>query len=274
MVYSSQPESGLAKKVTIQTLKNLKQQREKFVTVALYDAPMAAMAERCGIEVVLVGDSLGMTVLGYDSTIPVTMEQMIYHIEAVARGNRRSLIISDLPFMTYATPEQAMVNATRVMQAGAQMVKIEGGRWLAPIVTMLSERGIPVCAHIGLTPQSVYKLGGFRVQGRTPESAAILREDALILEGAGADIVLLEGVPAELASQITTSLHVPSIGIGAGRDTDAQVLVINDILGLTERPPKFAKNFLKETGGIQGALQRYTQEVKAGLFPADEHIFT
>lgn len=274
MVYSSQPESGLAKKVTIQTLKNLKQQREKFVTVALYDAPMAAMAERCGIEVVLVGDSLGMTVLGYDSTIPVTMEQMIYHIEAVARGNRRSLIISDLPFMTYATPEQAMVNATRVMQAGAHMVKIEGGRWLAPIVTMLSERGIPVCAHIGLTPQSVYKLGGFRVQGRTPESAATLREDALILEGAGADIVLLEGVPAELASQITTSLHVPSIGIGAGRDTDAQVLVINDILGLTERPPKFAKNFLKETGEIQGALQRYTQEVKAGLFPADEHIFT
>lgn len=274
MVYSSQPESGLAKKVTIQTLKNLKQQREKFVTVALYDAPMAAMAERCGIEVVLVGDSLGMTVLGYDSTIPVTMEQMIYHIEAVARGNRRSLIISDLPFMTYATPEQAMVNATRVMQAGAHMVKIEGGRWLAPIITMLSERGIPVCAHIGLTPQSVYKLGGFRVQGRTPESAATLREDALILEGAGADIVLLEGVPAELASQITTSLHVPSIGIGAGRDTDAQVLVINDILGLTERPPKFAKNFLKETGGIQGALQRYTQEVKAGLFPADEHIFT
>lgn len=274
MVYSSQPESGLAKKVTIQTLKNLKQQREKFVTVALYDAPMAAMAERCGIEVVLVGDSLGMTVLGYDSTIPVTMEQMIYHIEAVARGNRRSLIISDLPFMTYATPEQAMVNATRVMQAGAHMVKIEGGRWLAPIVTMLSERGIPVCAHIGLTPQSVYKLGGFRVQGRTPEGAATLREDALILEGAGADIVLLEGVPAELASQITTSLHVPSIGIGAGRDTDAQVLVINDILGLTERPPKFAKNFLKETGEIQGALQRYTQEVKAGLFPADEHIFT
>ncbi len=274
MVYASQPEPGLTKKVTIQTLKNLKQQREKFVTVALYDAPMAAMAERCGIEVVLVGDSLGMTVLGYDSTIPVTMEQMIYHIEAVARGNQRSLIISDLPFMTYATPEQAMVNATRVMQAGAHMVKIEGGRWLAPTVTMLSERGIPVCAHIGLTPQSVNKFGGFRVQGRTPESAAILREDAQILEGAGADIVLLEGVPAKLASQITASLHVPTIGIGAGRDTDAQVLVINDILGLTERPPKFAKNFLQETGDIKGALQRYTQEVKAGLFPTDEHIFS
>lgn len=274
MVYSSQPETRLAKKVTIQTLKKLKHQREKFVTVALYDAPMAAMAERCGIEVVLVGDSLGMTVLGYDSTIPVTMEQMIYHIEAVARGNRQSLIISDLPFMTYATPEQAMINATRVMQAGAHMVKIEGGRWLAPTVTMLSERGIPVCAHIGLTPQSVFKFGGFRVQGRTPEGAAILREDALILEGAGADIVLLEGVPAELASQITSSLHVPTIGIGAGRDTDAQVLVINDILGLTERPPKFSKNFLKETGEIKGALQRYAEEVKAGVFPADEHIFT
>lgn len=273
MVYSNQPETGLTKKVTIQTLKKMKQQREKFVTVSLYDAPMAAMAERCGIEVVLVGDSLGMTVLGYDSTIPVTMEQMIYHIEAVARGNRQSLIISDLPFMTYATPEQAMINATRVMQAGAHMVKIEGGRWLASTVTMLSERGIPVCAHIGLTPQSVYKFGGFKVQGRTPESAAVLREDALILEGAGADIVLLEGVPAELASKITASLHVPTIGIGAGRDTDAQVLVINDILGLTERPPKFSKNFLKETGEIKGALQRYAEEVKTGAFPADEHIF-
>ncbi len=274
MVYASQPETGLSKKITIQSLRKLKNQGEKFVTVSLYDAPMASMAERCGVEVVLVGDSLGMTVLGYDSTIPVTMEQMIYHIEAVARGNRKSLIIGDLPFMTYATPEQAMVNATRVMQAGAHMVKIEGGRWLTPIVTMLSERGIPVCAHIGLTPQSVYKFGGFRVQGRTPESAAVLLEDALILERAGADIVLFECVPAELARKATTSLHVPTIGIGAGRDTDAQVLVINDILGLTEQPPKFSKNFLAETGTIKGALLRYAEDVKAGVFPSEEHIFT
>jgi 3-methyl-2-oxobutanoate hydroxymethyltransferase len=274
MVYASQPETGLSKKITIQSLRKLKSQGEKFVTVSLYDAPMAAMAERCGVEVVLVGDSLGMTVLGYDSTIPVTMEQMIYHIEAVARGNRKSLIIGDLPFMTYATPEQAMVNATRVMQAGAHMVKIEGGRWLAPIVTMLSERGIPVCAHIGLTPQSVFKFGGFRVQGRTPESAAVLLEDALILERAGADIVLFECVPADLARKATASLQVPTIGIGAGRDTDAQVLVINDILGLTEYPPKFSKNFLVETGTIKGAMLRYTKDVKEGIFPGDEHIFT
>jgi 3-methyl-2-oxobutanoate hydroxymethyltransferase len=274
MVYTSQPDTALAKKVTIQTLKKLKSQGEKFVTVSLYDAPMASMAERCGIEVVLIGDSLGMTVLGYDSTIPVTMEQMIYHIEAVARGNRKSLIIGDLPFMTYATPDQAMINAARVMQAGAHMVKIEGGRWLAPIITMLSERGIPVCAHLGLTPQSVYKFGGFRVQGRTPESAAVLLEDAAILEAAGADIVLLECVPAELARRITASLTVPTIGIGAGRDTDAQVLVINDILGLTEEPPKFSKNFLAETGTIKGALRRYTEDVKTGTFPGDEHIFT
>lgn len=273
MVYTALPDQALTKKVTIQTLKKLKSQAQKFVTVSLYDAPMAALAERCGIEIVLVGDSLGMTVLGYDSTIPVTMEQMIYHVEAVRRGNNKSLIISDLPFMTYATPEQAMTNATRVMQAGAHMVKIEGGQWLAQTVTMLSERGIPVCAHIGLTPQFVNKFGGFRVQGRTQESAEILKEDALILQKAGADIVLLECVPANLAKEITESLSVPTIGIGAGRDTDAQVLVINDILGLTEHPPKFSKNFLKETGDIKGALQRYTQQVKEGIFPGDEHIF-
>lgn len=273
MVYTSPPDQTLAKKISIQTLQKMKVQGEKFVTVSLYDAPMAAMAERCGIEIVLVGDSLGMTVLGYDSTIPVTMEQMIYHIEAVKRGNQKSLIVGDLPFMTYATPEQAMENATRVMQAGAHMVKIEGGRWLAPTVAMLSDRGIPVCAHIGLTPQYVNKFGGFRVQGRTSESAARLQEDALLLEEAGADIVLLECVPAELGRTITQSLKVPTIGIGAGRDTDAQVLVINDILGLTEHPPKFSKNFLLETGDIKGALQKYAQDVKAGLFPLDEHLF-
>ena len=274
MVYTASEASGLDKKVTIQTLKKLKKLKEKFVTVSLYDAPMASMAQKCGIEVVLVGDSLGMTVLGYDSTIPVTMEQMIYHIEAVARGNQRSLIIGDLPFMTYAVPEQAMLNATRVMQAGAHMVKIEGGRWLASTVTMLAEHGIPVCAHLGLTPQSVNKFGGFRVQGRTPESAATLLEDAKILEQAGADIVLLECVPASLAEAITRALDAPTIGIGAGRAPDAQVLVINDILGLTEHPPKFSKNFLAETGNIKGALLGYMRDVKAGVFPADEHIFS
>jgi 3-methyl-2-oxobutanoate hydroxymethyltransferase len=273
MVYTAAQAPGLDRKITLQSLRKLKQKGEKFVTVSLYDAPMAAMAQKCGIEVVLVGDSLGMTVLGYDSTIPVTMEQMLYHVEAVARGNQKSLIIADLPFMTYATPEHAMINSARVMQAGAHMVKLEGGRWLAPTVTMLAERGIPVCSHIGLTPQSVNKFGGFRVQGRTPESAAILHEDACILEQAGADIVLLECVPVNLADNITAALQVPTIGIGAGRGTDAQVLVINDILGLTEHPPKFSHDFLAETGNIKGALQLYTQEVKAGRFPTDSHIF-
>lgn len=275
MVYhQNSPSAALQKPVTIHTLRKLKQNGEKFVTVALYDAPMAAMACKSGVEVVLVGDSLGMTVLGYDSTIPVTMEQMIYHVEAVARGNKKSLIIADLPFMTYATQEQALTNAARLMQAGAQMVKLEGGGWLGPSVTQLSDRGIPVCAHIGLTPQSVHKFGGFRVQGRDPETAEKLHNDAVALEAAGADIVLLECVPSPLAAQITQALSVPTIGIGAGRETDAQVLVINDILGLTEKPPKFSKNFLTEAADIPSALSKYVDDVKQGLFPGDDHIFS
>ncbi len=266
----SQP---LEKPVTIKTLHKLKASGEKFVVVALYDAPMAAMAQKCGVEAVLVGDSLGMTVLGYDSTIPVTMEQMIYHIEAVARGNRRSLIMADLPFMTYATPEQAMHNAARVMQAGAHMVKIEGGAWLAETVTMLVERGIPVCAHLGLTPQSVHRFGGFRVQGKEQQQADEIYRDARLLAEAGAELLVLECVPSALAKRITDDLAIATIGIGAGRDTDAQVLVINDILGLTEHPPKFSKNFLLEAGDIPGAMEKYVADVKAGAFPGNDNIF-
>ncbi|WNO09462.1 3-methyl-2-oxobutanoate hydroxymethyltransferase [Teredinibacter sp. KSP-S5-2] len=273
MVYASHSPKPLEKSITNLKLQAMKAQGEKFVTVALYDAPMAAMAERSGVEVVLVGDSLGMTVLGYDSTIPVTMEQMIYHIEAVSRGNKKSLIMADLPFMTYATPTQAMENAARAMQAGAHMIKIEGGSWLTETITMLADRGIPVCAHIGLTPQSVNKLGGFRVQGRTEEKAQELFDDAKKLEAAGADILLMECVPADLAKKITEALTIPTIGIGAGRDTDAQVLVINDILGLTPIPPKFSKNFLVETTDIPGALAKYVGDVKNGVFPSNEHIF-
>ncbi len=273
MVYAGDDSKALGKPVTILTLKKMKASGEKFVTVALYDAPMAAMAQKTGIEVVLVGDSLGMTVLGYDSTIPVTMEQMIYHIEAVARGNKKSLIMGDLPFMTYATPGQALENSARVMRAGAHMIKIEGGEWLSETVTMLSDRGIPVCAHIGLTPQSVNKFGGFRVQGRTVEQAQKLAEDARILEDAGADILLLECVPEDLASAITKNLSIPVIGIGAGKNTDAQVLVINDILGLTPQPPKFSKNFLLETKDIPSALEKYAADVKSGAFPGEENIF-
>ncbi len=268
-----QAESGLPKAITTLTLRKMKAEGTKFVTVALYDAPMAAMALKSGVEVLLVGDSLGMTVLGYDSTIPVTMEQMIYHVEAVKRGNDKSLIMGDMPFMTYATPEQAMINATRIMQAGAHMVKLEGGQWLAPTVQMLSERGIPVCAHLGLTPQSVNKLGGFRVQGRNEEQAEQILADAKALDAAGADLLVLECVPCELAQRITDAVSMPTIGIGAGKDTDAQVLVINDILGLTEQPPKFSKNFLVEADDIPGALRKYAGDVKQGIFPASEHTF-
>lgn len=266
-------DTELTKPVTVLTLRKMKSEQVKFTTVALYDAPMAAMAKKSGVEVLLVGDSLGMTVLGYDSTIPVTMEQMIYHVEAVKRGNNKSLIMGDMPFMTYATPEDAMKNATRIMQAGAHMVKLEGGAWLAETVRMLCDRGIPVCAHIGLTPQSVNKLGGFRVQGRSDAQAAELLEDAIQLDQAGADLVVLECVPQELAKKVTESVSMPTIGIGAGRDTDAQVLVINDILGLTPQPPKFSKNFLLEAEDIPGALQKYVSDVKSGVFPTDDHIF-
>jgi 3-methyl-2-oxobutanoate hydroxymethyltransferase len=266
-------QSALIKPVTINTLYKLKSNNEKFVVISLYDAHMAAMAQKCGVEVVLIGDSLGMTVLGYDSTIPVTMEQMIYHVEAVARGNKKSLIVGDLPFMTYATPEEALRNCARIMQAGAHMVKLEGGAWLAETVSMLAERGIPVCAHLGLTPQSVNKFGGFRVQGRSQEDADKILADAKLLAEAGADLLVLECVPSALAATITRSIPIPTIGIGAGRDTDAQVLVINDILGLTEQPPKFSKNFLLEARDIPGAMQKYVADVKAGFFPGDDNIF-
>lgn len=273
MPYGNQNPTELTKNVTINTLRKLKSSGEKFVVVALYDAPMAAMAQKCGVEVVLIGDSLGMTVLGYPSTVPVTMEQMIYHVEAVARGNQRSLIVADLPFMTYATPEDALRNSARLMQAGAQMIKIEGGAWLAETVRMLAERGIPVCAHLGLTPQSVNKFGGFRVQGRAQEDADKIHADALLLAEAGADLLVLECVPAALAKRITADISIPTVGIGAGLDNDAQVLVINDILGLTEHPPKFSKNFLKEAGDIPGAMKKYVADVKSGVFPGKEHIF-
>lgn len=266
-------DSALTKPVTINTLYKLKSNNEKFVVISLYDAHMAAMAQKCGVEVVLIGDSLGMTVLGYDSTIPVTMEQMIYHVEAVARGNKKSLIVGDLPFMTYATPEDALRNCARIMQAGAHMVKLEGGAWLAETVSMLAERGIPVCAHLGLTPQSVNKFGGFRVQGRSQEDADKILADAKLLADAGADLLVLECVPAALGAAITRSIPIPTIGIGAGRDTDAQVLVINDILGLTEQPPKFSKNFLLEARDIPGAMQKYVADVKAGIFPGDDNVF-
>lgn len=264
---------ALSKKITLTSLKKLKAEKEKMTCLALYDAPMANLAQNNGVELILVGDSLGMTVQGHDSTLPVTVDHMVYHTHAVARGNQQSLIISDMPFMSYATPEQAMVNAALLMQAGAHMVKVEGGEWLAETVNKLTNRGIPVCAHLGLTPQSVNKLGGYRVQGREQEQADNIIHDAKMLAAAGADCLVLECVPSSLSKKITDQVDIMTIGIGAGADTDGQVLVINDLLGITPTPPKFSKNFLNESNSIGEAISTYVKSVKSADFPLPEHGF-
>lgn len=265
--------TALEKAITIHSLRTLKEKGEKFSCVALYDSAMATLAEKSGVETIIIGDSLGMTVQGHDSTLPVTIEHMVYHTAAVRRGNKRSLLIADLPFMSYATPEQAFNNAGLLMQAGAHMVKLEGGNWLCETVNRLSNCGIPVCAHLGLTPQSVNKFGGYRVQGRSEEQAEKILQDARALEGAGADLLVLECVPSNLAKTITEKTALKTIGIGAGADTDGQVLVINDLLGMTERAPKFSHNFLTESSSIQEAMQKFVEAVKGKEFPKEEHGF-
>ncbi|MFZ5653696.1 MAG: 3-methyl-2-oxobutanoate hydroxymethyltransferase [Pseudomonadota bacterium] len=262
------------KTVTINTLHELKKGGEKFPVITAYDSTFARLAELAGIEVLLVGDSLGNVVLGHGSTIPVTMADMVHHTAAVCRGSAKAFVIADLPFMAYATAEQAMANSAALMQAGAQMVKLEGGAWLADIVAMLVERGIPVCGHLGLTPQSVNKFGGYRVQGRGPGEAEHMLEDAHRLEDAGAAALVLECVPRELAARISAALRIPVIGIGAGPGTDAQVLVLHDLLGISPRIPKFARNFLADSGDILSALRNYAQAVRSGDFPQPEHTFS
>jgi len=261
------------KSINLATLQTLKTGKEKFAVITAYDASFARQAELAGIEVVLVGDSLGNVILGLDSTVPVTMDDMLHHTRAVARGNSKSLIIADLPFMAYASELQALENAALLMQAGAHMVKLEGGAWLEETLCLLAERGIPVCAHLGLTPQSVHKLGGYRVQGKDEEAAAQILSDALLLQDAGADLLVLECVPAPLAAQISEALFIPVIGIGAGPDTDAQVLVLYDMLGISPRQPKFSKNFLSGADSVQAALEAYASAVRNGSFPDPEHSF-
>ncbi len=261
------------KTVTLNTLGSLKQEGHKFPVITAYDSAFARQIELAGIEVILVGDSLGNVVLGFDSTVPVTMDDMLHHTAAVRRGNGKSLIIADMPFMAYANPEQSLENAALLMQAGAHVIKMEGGAWLEETVFMLSERGIPVCGHLGLTPQSVNKLGGYRVQGRDEQAAEVMRRDASLLEEAGADLLVLECVPSELAKSISSKLAIPVIGIGAGPHTDAQVLVLYDMLGISPRVPRFTKNFLTAGRDIQGALQAYADAVRSGAFPDAEHSF-
>ncbi|NVK39146.1 MAG: 3-methyl-2-oxobutanoate hydroxymethyltransferase [Gammaproteobacteria bacterium] len=261
-------------KTTINTLHQCKRNQEKFAVVTAYDATFAHLASAAGIDVLLVGDSLGMVLQGQDSTVPVTLEHMCYHTQAVKQGNQGALIMADMPFMSYATPEQAIANAAELMQAGAEMVKLEGGAWLVDTVEAMSERGIPVCAHLGLTPQYVHKFGGYKVQGREDAAAKQMIADAQAMEAAGADVLLLECVPSELAKTLTQSVNIPVIGIGAGSDTDAQVLVCYDMLGLNPgHIPKFVKNYMVEGRTVAEAFAAYNQEVKQGAFPAPEHGF-
>lgn len=260
--------------VTITTLNKLKSSGEKFACLTAYDACFANILSSAGVEVLLVGDSLGMVLQGHDSTLPVTMEDMVYHTQCVKRGNQGSLLMADLPFMSYASETQTLENAAALMRAGAHAVKLEGGAWIANTTRLLAERGIPVCAHMGLTPQSVNRIGGFHVQGRDTEQAQSIIEEAKLLQDAGANILLLECVPSALAKEITESLDIPVIGIGAGPHTTGQIMVLHDVLGVSPITPKFVKNFLQDSkNGIPGAIEDYVSAVKNQSFPAPEHCF-
>lgn len=260
--------------ITVTTLKQLKAKQEKITMLTCYDASFARVMETAGVEILLIGDSLGMTVQGHTSTLPVTLEQMIYHTQNVARGNQTALLLADLPFGTYeADTISAYQNATALMKAGAHMVKLEGGMHQVEKTAYLTARSIPVCAHLGLTPQSVNTLGGYRVQGRDESAAEALLTAAKAHEAAGAALLVLECIPAPLAKTVTAALSIPVIGIGAGKDCDGQVLVLQDLLGIYPKPPKFSKNFLQGQDSILAAISSYIAAVKAGTFPESIHTF-
>ncbi len=271
-----QRKSDDKKPVTISSLKKMKKEGEKIASLTAYDASFAAIVDEGGADLVLVGDSLGMVINGHSTTVPVTVDQIIYHTQAVKAGLQRAFLLVDMPFMSYADKHMALKNATRLMQEGlAHMVKLEGGELQVPTVGYLAERGVPVCAHIGLTPQYVHKMGGFKVQGREEAAAKQMIKEAKLLQDAGADIVLLECVPSSVGKAVTEALDVPTIGIGAGPDCDGQILVLYDILDVTiGRKPRFAKNYMQDSGNCLEAIQSYVSEVKSGAYPAAEHCFT
>ncbi len=260
------------KKITINDLMKWKREGRKFASSTAYDASFAQLFESQDMPVLLVGDSLGMVLQGQTDTLPVTVEEIAYHTRCVRKGSPNCLLMADLPFMSYATPEQACESSAQLMRAGANMVKIEGGEWLVDTVKMLTERAVPVCAHLGLTPQSVNIFGGYKVQGRDQEQADRMVKDAIALQEAGAQIVVLECVPASLAERITQILDIPVIGIGAGNVTDGQILVMHDMFGISANyMPKFSKNFLADTGNMQQAVATYIADVEAGRFPDEAH---
>ncbi len=262
------------KTVTLSTLKAYKQAGETFSCLTAYDASFAHAASQAGIDVLLVGDSLGMVLQGHNSTLPVTIEDIVYHTRCAARGKGHSLLMVDLPFMSNATTERLLEDAGAVMRAGAELVKLEGEAWMAEGIRELTRRGVPVCAHLGLTPQTVHQLGGYKVQGREAAHAERIINDAKILADAGASVILLECVPASLGKAVSKALDVPVIGIGAGPDTDGQILVMHDVLGVTHgRTPRFVKNFMVDADSIQTAFQHYHEAVKSRAFPAQEHCF-
>ncbi|GAB6046755.1 3-methyl-2-oxobutanoate hydroxymethyltransferase [Methyloparacoccus murrellii] len=259
--------------LTVPGLAERKAMGERIAVLTAYDAVFAAAMESAGVDIILVGDSLGMVIQGHETTLPVTLDQMVYHAGCVARGAPNTMLVVDMPFMSYATPGQALRVSARLMaEGGAHLVKLEGGgRQRVDIVRVLAQQDVPVCAHLGLLPQSVRRLGGYVAQGRDDRSAQQLLEDALLLQEAGAVMLVLECVPASLAGEITAALSIPTIGIGAGADCDGQVLVAYDMLGLTARRPRFCRDFLREGGGIAEAFHRFVAAVREGSFPAPEH---
>lgn len=259
---------------TITQLQAMHQSGEKIAVLTAYESSFAALIDHAGIDAMLIGDSLGNVIQGHSTTTPVTITEMAYHTECVTRGNQTAFLIADMPFGSYSTPQQAMENAVLLMRAGAQMVKLEGGEWLAETVKFLVQRSIPVCGHLGLLPQSIHTLGGFKVQGKSPEAADQLVSDAIALESAGAQMIVLEAIPSELGSRVTQSINIPTIGIGAGPSCSGQVLVMHDMLGaFPGRTPKFVKNFLEGQTSLEAAFKAYVEAVKAGAFPGPEHCF-
>lgn len=262
------------KKITISRLIAQKAEGTKITALTAYDASFAKMFDEQHIDVLLIGDSLGMVLQGEDDTLPVTVSDVAYHTRAVRKGTQQAFVLADMPFMSYATPEQTFTNAATLMAAGASMVKMEGGAWLCDTIAALVERGVPVCGHLGLTPQSVHVFGGFKVQGRDNEKATKLIEDAVALERAGAQMLVLECVPTSLGKAVSKALSIPVIGIGAGPETDGQILVMHDMFGISANyMPKFSKNFLSETGDMRSAVKKYIDDVKDGAFPGPEHSF-
>ncbi|WP_211462837.1 3-methyl-2-oxobutanoate hydroxymethyltransferase [Collimonas silvisoli] len=276
-IQSSDPAAHATKRskpVTIPALQALRDKGEKITMLTCYDASFAALMDRCGVETLLIGDSLGMVCQGHTSTLPVTIQDIVYHTASVARGNRSALVLADLPFGAYATPQSAFENAVPVIQAGAQMVKIEGGTWLAPTVRFLTERAIPVCGHLGLTPQSVHQMGGYKVQGKSTAAAEQLKADAMALQEAGASLLVLEAIPAALGKEVSEMLSIPTIGIGAGPDCSGQVLVMHDLMGVFPgHKARFVKDFMQGQTSIDAAVLAYVSAVKDKSFPAPEHCF-